>query len=214
MKQFNNRSEAGRQLAALLREFKSREDVVVLGLPRGGVVTAFEIAQELDLPLDIVVPRKIGAPGQEELAVGALTEDGSMVLNESLMRDLGITMVDIADTIAIEKKEAERRLKLYRGDRPPLDLINTTAILVDDGIATGATMRAAIKSARQHGAKKIVVAVPMSPTNTIEQIGREVDQVVCLLVTDMFWAIGQFYKTFEQVSDDEVIGLLHKEKLP
>ena len=190
---FKDRADAGRQLAHQLLQYKDSPDVMVVALPRGGVVTGFEIAQALGVPLDIVVPRKIGAPGQPELAVGALTEEGVPLLNELLIKKLGISDVDVRFTIEEEKKEAQRRLLLYRGDRNPLNLKGKIVILVDDGIATGATMRAAIATVRVRGAKKIIVAVPVSSPEILNEIGQEVDSVICLHTPEVFWGVSAFY---------------------
>ena len=207
---FNDRADAGRQLAQQLLQYKDSPDVMVIALPRGGVVTGFEIAHTLGVPLDIVVPRKIGAPGQPELAVGALTEEGEPLLNELLMKKLGISTIDILSTIQEERKEAQRRLRLYRGDRKPLNLKDKTVILVDDGIATGSTMRAAIATVRVRGAKKIIVAVPVSSPEILNEIGQEVDSVICLHTPEVFWGVGAFYDRFAQTEDETVVELIDK----
>ena len=170
---FKDRVDGGKQLAVLLTKYKNNTDAIIIGLPRGGVVIAFEVSKELNLPLDIIVPRKIGAPTNPELAVGALTQEGAIVWNEALRKSLGLSPDDLKDIIAAEKKEAARRLRVYRGNRQPLNLKNKIVILVDDGIATGATMRAAISSARIQGAKFIVVAVPVSPMQVLEKIKQQ-----------------------------------------
>lgn len=210
---FNDRADAGRQLAKHLEHYKNNPDVIVIGLPRGGVVVAAEIARALKAPLDIIVPRKIGAPGHEELAVGALTEDGIVQLNEELMQALGLSEADLTGIIEKEKKEAQRRLNLYQGNRPPLSFKKKTVILVDDGIATGATMQAAIASARAHIARKIIVAIPVGPENMIKQLDKEVDQVVCLQIPESFWGVSQFYRRFEQTSDEEVIRIMAQQAI-
>ena len=207
---FKDRSDAGKQLAKQLMQYKNNPNAIIIGLPRGGVVTAFEVARALELPLDIVVPRKIGAPGDPELAVGALTEDGIAIFNEDLMKALGLTEDDVKHIIDAEKKEAIRRLTLYRGDRAPLNLEDKIVILIDDGIATGATMRAAIASAQKKGAQKIVVAVPVSPPQVIERIKKEVDEIICLQIPEFFWGVGAFYDVFAQTEDEEVIALMKK----
>lgn len=206
---FHDRIDAGKQLAWQLEKYKDQPDVIVIGLPRGGVVIAAEIARMIHAPLDIIVPRKIGAPGQEELAVGSLTEDGAVQLNSELMHMLGLSQADLAQIIEKEKKEAQRRLKLYRGDREPRFLKNKTIVLVDDGIATGSTVKAAIASARKEGAKKIVVAIPVGPVTTIKELKKDVEEVVCLQMPESFWGVGQFYRNFAQTSDEEVIRLMH-----
>jgi len=207
---FIDRIDAGKKLVPFLQRYKDQKDTIVLGLPRGGVVIAYEIAHALHLPLDIVVPRKIGAPMQPELAIGAVTQDGSVMLNEMVMDKFGITQVDIEPIIQKEMHEAKRRLKAYRGTKPPLDLHDKTVLLVDDGIATGYTMLAAIESVRARGAKKIVVVVPVAPPDTVNQLLRIVDDVVCLFQPEFFGAIGRFYEDFGQTTDEEVIELLKK----
>ncbi len=211
---FKDRIDAGKLLAQQLLEYKDKPEVIVLGLPRGGVVTAFEIAKILDVPLDIVVPRKIGAPFNPELAVAAIAEDGSIIINDQLMNNLGLQLDDLQDLITTEKQEAARRMKLYRRGRPPLELAGKTVILVDDGIATGATMRAAISSVRSRGVKSIVVAVPVAPPDAIEEIRSEVEDLVCLFMTENFLGIGDFYDEFPQTEDQEVIDLMAKAKKP
>ncbi len=207
---FKDRSDGGKKLAVLLTEYKDFPDTIIIGLPRGGVVTAFEVSQALNLPLDIIVPRKIGAPTNPELAVGALTQEGDIVWNETLLKSLGLSVSDVAEIIEEEKAEASRRLRVYRGDLPPLDLNNKTVILVDDGIATGATMRAAIASARAQGAQKVVVAVPVSPPEALKRIKQEADKVICIETPEIFSGVGAFYKEFGQTEDQEVITLLNK----
>ena len=205
---FKNRKDAGRQLAQKLLVYKGQPNAIVIGLPRGGVVTAKEVANELHLPLDIMVPRKIGAPFNEELAVGAVTQDGHVVWNEYVLRAHKIAPEDVSDTIEKEKKESARRLKAYRGNKQPLNLKNNTVIIVDDGIATGATMRAAIASARAQGAGRIIVATPVATQDTLERMAPEVDEIVSVLVPQTFFGISAFYDFFPQTSDEEVISLL------
>ncbi len=205
---FKDRHDAGKQLAALLQEYKGKKDVTVIGLPRGGVVTASEVTKELGLPLDIVVPRKIGAPGHEEFAMGALCEEGDAILDQDTIDYLDVPEAYLDAKIAEEKKEAQRRLKLYRGDRPPLDLKGKTAILVDDGIATGSTMRAAIASARRKGAAKVVVAVPVTARDSAKTISDEADELVYVDAPLFFGAVARFYKIFEQTEDEEVIEIM------
>ncbi len=208
MIRFKDRKDAGMLLAKKLLSYKNKPNAVVIGLPRGGVVTAFEIAQELKLPLDIIVPRKIGAPFSPELAVGALTEDGQVDLNEQLIHNLNINKKDLENIIEEEKQEAQRRLKIYRGNRSPRNLQNKIVLLVDDGIATGATMKAAIKSAQKDGAQKIIVATPVAPPETVKLLEKLVDEVICLQQPEDFGAIGIFYENFKQTTDEEVVALL------
>ena len=211
---FRDRVDAGKQLAQRLIAYKDNPETIVLGLPRGGIVTAFEVAKILDLPLDIVVPRKIGAPNNPELAVAAIAEDGSIVINDQLMNDLGLQLDDLRNLIAQEKKEAARRMNLYRAGRKPLELAGKTVLLVDDGIATGATMRAAITSVRSRGAKTIVVAVPVAPSEALDEIRSEVDDLICLSAPELFLGVGGFYGEFAQTEDQEVIDLMAQSKQP
>ncbi len=208
MTRFIDRVDAGKQLAKKLMHYKDDPEAIVLGLPRGGVVTAYEVATALNVPLDIIVPRKIGAPSSPELAVGAVTQNGEIVWNDELMKTLHLTEADLADIIEKERRESVRRLRVYRGDRPKLQLQDKIAILVDDGVATGATMRAAIASARARGAKRIVAATPLSTLEAMERIEREVDECVCVLLPKIFLGISAFYDEFAQTTDEEVIELL------
>ncbi len=205
---FVDRVDSGKQLAQKLTAYRDDPNAIVIGLPRGGVVTAAQVAHELNLPLDIVVPRKIGAPFNEELAVGAVTQDGQVVWNESIVKSHHLTPEDLADTIEKERKESKRRLQLYRRDRPPLQLKDKVVIFVDDGIATGATMRAAIAYAKQQGAKKIIAATPVATVDTLEVISKEVDEVVSVILPKIFLGISAFYESFPQTPDEEVIALL------
>ena len=210
--QFKDRIDAGKQLAQELKVYKNDPEAITIALPRGGVVIGFEISKALNLPLDIVVPRKIGAPGNEEFAIGAVAEDGEPMLNEEVVKLYNISKKYIDETIEKEKKEAQRRLKTYRGDRQPLDLKNKTAIIVDDGIATGATMIAAIHSTKAKGASKIVVAVPVGAPDSVEKVRALVDEVVCMDTPAFFGAVGAFYEVFPQTTDEEVIGMLKNSK--
>jgi putative phosphoribosyl transferase len=209
---FKNRLEAGQKLAEALNKFKKSENTIILALPRGGVVVGYEVAQKLNLPLDIGVPRKIGAPGNPEFAIGAITEQGVGVFDEITIGAYGITESYLQNEIKKEKAEAERRLKLYRGPRPPLDLKNKTVILVDDGLATGLTMRAAIKTAKKSGAKKIIVAIPITSPEAAELVKKEVDEIIYLEAPAFFGAVGSFYEEFGQTTDEEVIDLLSRER--
>ena len=205
---FKDRIDAGEKLAKALEKFKSSKDAIVLGLPRGGMVVADVVVRKLNLPLDLIVSRKIGAPGNPEFAVGAITEDGEIVLNKEVVEDHKVDDDYIERTANEEKKEAERILKTYRGDRVKLDLSGKTVIMVDDGIATGLTMEAAIKSVKKKGAKKVVVAVPCSAESSLRRIENIVDEVVCLYVPPFFGAVGAFYEVFGQPSDDEVVEIM------
>lgn len=207
---FENRVDAGRQLAQKLKKYAGRKNVVVLGIPRGGVPVGFEVANALKAPLDIFLSRKLGVPGQEELAFGALASGGIRVLDRELIRELGISGEDIERATRTVKKELERRERLYRGDRPPLRVAGKIAVLVDDGIATGSSMRAAIQALQQMGPAQIVVAVPVAPARTCDSLRPEVDELVCIQAPELFWAIGQFYEDFSQVTDQEVTELLRR----
>lgn len=205
---FQNRKQAGQMLAKLLQSYANREDVIVLGLPRGGVPVAFEIATALQAPLDIFVLRKLGAPGHEELAFGAIASGGSLVLDRRVIEGLDISDRQIEAVTANQRRELQRRELVYRGDKPPLEIEGLIAIVVDDGIATGSSMRAGIKALRQLKPARIVVAVPVAPLATCNRLKPEVDEFVCVHTPQSFHAIGQFYKDFSQVSDREVIELL------
>jgi putative phosphoribosyl transferase len=207
---FADRAEAGRELAASLREYAGRDDVIVLALPRGGVPVAFEVAQELGAPLDVFVVRKLGLPEQPELAMGAIASGGTRVLNEEVVRVAGVTQETIEDVTADERHELARRERLYRGERPPLAVEGRTVILVDDGLATGSSMRAAIAALRELQPSGIVAAVPVAPTETCTQLRAEADVVVCARTPEPFVAIGVWYERFPQTSDDEIRELLER----
>ncbi|MDP3771308.1 MAG: phosphoribosyltransferase family protein [bacterium] len=204
---FRDRGDAGRKLAAALRVYHNAKDTIVIALPRGGVVVGAEVARELALPLDIVVPRKIGAPGNPEYAIGAITEAGEPVWDHQAVSLTDASEEYLEQTVAKERTEARRRLLTYRGDRPPRDVKGKTVVLVDDGIATGLTMRAAITTMRAEGAKRIVLAVPVAAAASITKLRSTVDEIVCLHAPQWFGAVGAFYDTFEQTSDEEVIRL-------
>lgn len=205
---FEDRADAGRQLVDKLLAYKKHKDAIVLGLARGGVVTAYEVARGLNLPLNVIVVRKIGAPANEELAIGATTETGDTLFNEDIIEMLGVSPDTIKKIIEREKKIAQERLARYRGTSPAPVLKGKIAIIVDDGIATGASMRVAIKSVRSQGVKKIVLAVPVAAPDSLRSIAKEVDEVVCLSAPPSFQAVGQFYREFDQTSDEEIIQLL------
>lgn len=207
---FANRKEAGRQLALRLKRYANRDDVVVLGAPRGGVPVAFEIATVLRAPLDVFVLRKLGVPGREELAFGAIASGGVRVLDVDTVRLLGLTAPEIEQVTQAEKWELERREHKYRGGRPPLHVTGLTVILVDDGIATGSSMRAAIRSLRQMKPAALVIATPVAPSATCHHLKPEVDELICLEMPEPFFGVGQFYADFSQVSDEEVTELLDR----
>ena len=205
---FPNRAEAGRQLAERLTAYRGRDDAIVLGLPRGGVPVAFEVARRLGLPLDVFVVRKLGVPGYEELAMGAIASGNVSVLNPEVMRALPNSDAILKSVIAREKIELQRRETSYREDRPAPDLRDRVVILVDDGLATGATMRAAAAALRKQGVAKIVVAVPVGAPETCREIELEVDEAICASMPEFFHGVGQFYEDFSQTSDEEVRELL------
>jgi putative phosphoribosyl transferase len=205
---FPNRAEAGRLLGEKLQKYAGRNDVIVLGLPRGGVPVAYEVAQRLGIPLDVFIVRKLGVPGFEELAAGAIASGGVRVLNEDVLRALPNADEIIESVTAKETAELERREKSYRDDRPAPELRDRVVILVDDGLATGATMHAAVKALRQRHVAKIVVAVPVGPPDTCREFEDEADETICATAPEFFQAVGQYYEDFSQTSDEEVRDLL------
>jgi putative phosphoribosyl transferase len=207
---FSNRTEAGRRLALRLRDYANRKDVIVLGIPRGGVPVAFEVARTLKVPLDVLVLRKLGIPGHEELGFGAIASGGIRALNPEIVGALRISPWDIELVTNRERKELKRREHAYRGRRPPLHVTGLTVILVDDGIATGSGMRAAIDALRQMKPAHIVIAVPVAPGSTCDRLRSDVDDLVCLETPEPFYGVGQFYFDFSQVSDQEVNELLDR----
>jgi putative phosphoribosyl transferase len=207
---FTNRTEAGDSLARRLEKYAGRDDVLVLGIPRGGVTVAFAAAQALHLPLDILLLRKLGVPDQEELAFGAIASGGVRVLDELTLRELAITPSQVEAVTARERSELERRELAYRGSRPPLAATGKTVILIDDGVATGASVLAAIRALRQLQPAKIVVAVPVAPAAVCDRLCSEADEFVSIVSPRYFVAVGQFYDDFSQVSDAEVIDMLSR----
>jgi putative phosphoribosyl transferase len=205
---FANRTEAGRLLAEKLVNYAGRADVIVLGLPRGGVPVAFEVAHRLGALLDVFIVRKLGVPGFEELAAGAIASGGVRVLNEDVMRAIPHADQAINAITARETAELERREQIYREGRPPPKLRDRIVILVDDGLATGATMRAAVKALRECGAAKIVVAVPVGPPDTCHELEERADETICLSTPEFFQAVGQYYEDFSQTTDEDVRELL------
>ena len=205
---FHDRPEAGRLLARELRTYAGRDDVVVLGLPRGGVPVAAEVAEALGAPLDVLVVRKLGAPGQEELAIGAIGEGGGRVLNRQLVRDLGLSSAAIDRIAAREERELQRRVASYRGGHEALEVEGKTVIVVDDGVATGATMRAGLQTVRALGASAIVAAAPVGAADAVALLEEDADEVVVLETPAWFSAVGQWYEDFGQTTDDEVRTLL------
>lgn len=205
---FKNRQDAGEKLTAKLLSYQESSETIVIGLPRGGVEVAFWIAKNLKLPLDIIVPRKIGAPSNPEFAIGAVCEDGTVILNEYTSELGEVTDDYIQREAEKERQEAQRRINLYRSGCLSLNLKDKAVILADDGIATGATMQAAISSAKDKGAKEIIIAIPVAPEDTLNQIKKNADKVICLFTPVFFDAVGSFYDDFGQVSDEEVISLM------
>jgi predicted phosphoribosyltransferase len=205
---FANRSEAGRSLAWRLEKFANRDDVLILGIPRGGVPVAYEIARALHIPLDVLVLRKLGVPGHEELAFGAIALGGTRVLDRHILRNIGISAAEVEAVTARERDELLRREEKFRGDSPPLSLAGKAVILVDDGIATGASLLAGIRAVRTMAPAKLIVAVPVAPAETCERLADEVDEIVCVATPEPFGAVGQFYDDFSEVHDEDVIRLL------
>jgi putative phosphoribosyl transferase len=211
VKLFADRVDAGRRLVSALKTLVDK-DAIVLAIPRGGVVVGYEIAKALDLPLDVIIPRKIGAPDNPELAIGAVTEDGTVLLDNRLVKYLRVSQDYIEKESETQKLAIQRRLRLYREDIPYPSLENRDVIIVDDGIATGSTMKAALASVRNKGAKNVVIAIPVGPPSTIRELEKEADHVVCLYTPESFYAIGQFYEEFTQTEDEEVTKLLKLNK--
>lgn len=208
---FRNRAQAGQKLAAALAAYRP-QDPVILALPRGGVPVAAEVAAALDAPLDLILVRKIGVPFQPELAMGAIVDGGSPIIvrNEDVIRLAGIAEADFQAVADAESSEIERRRKRYLGNREPADVAGRTAIVIDDGIATGATTRAALRATRMRKPKRLVLAVPVAPTESLAELRGEADEVICLEDYEAFGAIGFYYSDFRQVSDEEVIAILQR----
>lgn len=204
---FKNRIDAGQRLAQELAGKGTKYDLV-LAVPRGGVVVGAQVAAGLNLPLDIIIPRKIGAPQNPEVAIGAVTQDGTVIYNQNLLTRLRLTPEDVAPLVEEVISEINRRMMTYRGTVKPPDLAGKKVILVDDGIATGFTVIAALKSLKNSHCSKITMAVPVAPPDTVERLQQEVDELVCLRSEEPFYAVGQFYQNFCQIADDEVISLL------
>lgn len=211
---FQDRHDAGKRLARKLQEYAGQPDLLVLALPRGGVPVAYEVARALDAPLDVFLVRKLGIPGHEELAMGAIASGGVRVLNEQVMRMVEIDEATIARVAAEEQRELERRERAYRGDRPLLDVGGRIVILVDDGLATGSTMRAAALALRQQDPARLVIGVPVAAPETCDAFRDEVDDIVCALTPEPFYAVGLWYEDFSQTTDEEVQILLAKSTAP
>jgi putative phosphoribosyl transferase len=210
LRPFRDRADAGRRLAEKLVESAGDPDVLVLALPRGGVPVAFEVARALDVPLDVFVVRKLGVPGHEELAMGAIASGGVRVLNEDVIQALHPPFRVIEAVAAREFQELGRRERAYRGDHPAIDVHGKVVILVDDGLATGSTMRAAVKALRRLGPDRIVVAVPTAAPSTCAELGLEADECICCITPDPFYAVGVWYEDFSQTTDREVRDLLER----
>jgi putative phosphoribosyl transferase len=211
MQIFTDRTEAGKQLAAALKGAAGR-NAIVLAVPRGGVVVGYQIAHELNIPLDVIITKKIGAPGNPELAVGAVAEDGTILLDKNVVQMANASQSYIKAEAERQKSEIKRRLRTYRGSAPNPEIAGREIILVDDGVATGSTLKAALQSLHKRGAKTVIVAAPVGPSDTIREFQQEADRVVCLSTPDPFYAIGQFYENFNQTTDGEVIELLKQSK--
>ncbi len=209
---FRDRHDAGRQLGAELATTRLT-DLVILGLPRGGVPVAFQVARVLDAPLDVLVVRKLGHPEQPELGLGALGEGGVQVLNDALIGECGISTRRLQHVVQVERTELQRRSQRYRGEREAIPVAGRTAVLVDDGLATGSTARAAIEVARRRGAAEVVLAVPVAPDSTVAELRHIADQVICLQTPRWFGSVGSYYDDFEQTSDEEVARLLDEAAL-
>jgi putative phosphoribosyl transferase len=207
---FNDRREAGSALAALLDKYRDRDDTVVLALPRGGVPVAYEVARRLNAPLDVFLVRKLGLPGRPELAMGAIASGGIRVLNDDVVKWYGVPERVIDEVARDEQRELERRERAYREGRKPLDLTGRTVILIDDGLATGSSMRAAVVAVRARNPARVVVAVPVGSSETCGELAEVADEVLCVRTPDPFSAVGLWYRNFAQTSDDEVRELLHQ----
>jgi predicted phosphoribosyltransferase len=209
-RRFRDRTEAGQVLAQRLQHLAGDPHLLVLALPRGGVPVGYELAKALGAPLDVFVVRKLGVPGHEELALGAIASGPVVVLNDDVVRALRITREVIEAVAAQETRELERRERTYRGDRPPVDPAGRVVVLVDDGLATGATMRAAVRALRNKGAKRLIVAVPTAAPQTCDEFRSQVDEIVCAMTPEPFEAVGLWYEDFSQTTDEEVQDLLER----
>lgn len=207
---FKDRKEAGVLLAEKLKGFKGQPDVIVLALPRGGVVTGFEVARSIGAPLDVLIVRKIGFPGQEELAIGAVSETGTVVLNRNIIDPYHVSEEYIKKEVERQKGEIARRIDKYRGGKSLTGLGGKTVILVDDGVATGATIKAAIETLKHERIKKLVIALPVAPPGTARELEAMADKFICLETPEFFMAVGSFYHDFRQVEDEEVVEMLRK----
>jgi predicted phosphoribosyltransferase len=208
-RRYHDRAEAGRTLADSLKQYKGR-DVLVLGIPRGGVPVAAEVAKALEAELDVIVARKLGAPDQPELAIGAVTSNGGRFLNDEVIDGLGVTDAYVKKVTAAEMAEARRREERFRGGRPPAPILDRIVIVVDDGLATGATMRASVRSLRQHKPARLIVAVPVGSQEACAALNQEADEVICVYQPEVLWAVGLHYENFEPTLDAEVAEILQQ----
>lgn len=209
---FRDRMDAGEQLGRRLKFLRAAQPLV-LGIPRGGVPVAYEVARALDAELDVIVARKLGVPGQEELAMGAIAADGTVFINEELRAHIGISDAVVARIMDVQRKEAARREQRFRGALPALKVAGRTVIIVDDGLATGATMRVAVRAVRRLGPEKLVIAVPVGAPDTCDRLALEADELVCLHRPEPLYSVGEHYRDFAQTSDEEVESLLHRSRL-
>src|SRR5438477_228217 len=207
---YRDRTEAGRRLAAQLTDYANRPDVLVLALPRGGVPVAYEVAKELNAPLDVFTVRKLGVPGHQELAMGAIATGGVRILHDPVIRELGISLQTIENVAQTEEQELARRERMYRGERSPFPVENLAVIVIDDGLATGSSMRAAVEALRQRNPARLVIAIPTAPAETCEQLKTIADEVVCVITPEPFFAVGGSYADFNQTTDDEVRQILER----
>lgn len=207
---FHDRRDAGQKLAARLLFLKAESNLIVLGIPRGGVVVAAEIANALSAPLDIYLAHKIGAPFNPELAIGALTSSGDVLFDEDLIAELRLHPAELSRQVDCQRTEIARRLIMFRKDRPPLSVAGKTAVLVDDGVATGSTVLASLRALRQQTPARLILAIPVGPTDVVARLARECDQAVVLRTPEPFWAVGRFYERFDQTQDAEVVDLLEE----
>lgn len=205
---FRDRRDAGQQLATQLQFLVGQPNVIVLGIPRGGVVVAAQVARALNVPLDVFIARKLGAPINPELAIGAVTSTGDVLLDDEIIRELHISKDVIAREVEYQRKEIERRLEMYRQDRAQLDVKNKTIVLIDDGVATGSTVLASLRSLRKQEPAQLILAVPVAPAETMKRLECECDQAIVLATPEPFLAVGRFYLIFDQTSDEEVVALL------
>ncbi|MHC4270141.1 MAG: phosphoribosyltransferase [Planctomycetota bacterium] len=209
---FQDRKEAGRKLADRLVKYTDEKGVIILALPRGGVAVGAEIAKKIGAPLDVIITRKIRFPGEPEFAIGAIAENGKVALNDQIVKRYDITQSFLDEEICIQKAEIERRLDTYRGGKKLTFIKDKTVILVDDGVATGFTIIAAINALKEEGIKKLIVAVPVSPQDTFLKLKSLVDEIICLEIPEDFLAIGEFYYEFKQLTDEEVMQLIQNDK--